>query len=140
MVKPTKVLKTMYGNMMKAILPVSVIRCTQNTDIDRHLPGGLKSERHLAQVVKDYDKLAAEMRKSKDPSVESKINGPFVHNLPKRKPVKRKIFTFRGIQSTHSVTHRIQEKKVYNNIYPDVPTNSGLVSSSHFKFQLIFRV
>ena len=96
----------------------------------KQLPGGLKSERHLAQVVKDYDKLAAEMRKSKDPSVESKINGPFVHNLPKRKPVKRKVFTFRGIQSTHSVTHRIQEKKVYNNIYPDIPTNSGLVSSS----------
>ena len=55
----------------------------------KQLPGGLKSERHLAQVVKDYDKLAAEMRKSKDPSVESKINGPFVHNLPKRKPAQR---------------------------------------------------
>ena len=83
-------------------------------------------------MVKDYDKLATEMRKSKDPSVESKIDGPFVHNLPKWKPVtgKRKVFTFRGIQSTHSVTHRIQEKKVYNNIYPDIPTNSGLVSSS----------
>ena len=28
-VKPTKVLKTMYGSMMKAaVLPVSVIRCT----------------------------------------------------------------------------------------------------------------
>ena len=96
----------------------------------KQLPGGLKSERHLAQVVKDYDKLAAEMRKSKDPSVESKTNGPFVHNLPKRKPAKCKVFTFRGIQSTHSVTHRIQEKKVYINIYLDVPTNSGLVSSS----------
>ena len=80
--------------------------------------------------MKDYDRLAAEMRKSKDPSVESKINGPFVHNVPKRKPAKRKVFTFRSIQSTHSVTYRIQDKKVYNNIYADVPTNSDLVSSS----------
>ena len=72
------------------------------------------------------------MRKTRDPSVESKINGPFVHNLPKRKPVKRKVFTFRGIQSTHGVTHHIKEQKVYNNMYPDVPTDSGLVSSFSF--------
>ena len=94
----------------------------------KQLPGGLKSERHLAQVVKDYDSQAAEMRKTRDPSVESKINGPFVHNLPKRKPVKRKVFTFRGIQSTHGVTHHIKEQKVYNDMYPDVPNDSGLVS------------
>ena len=61
----------------------------------KQLPGGLKSERHLAQVVKDYDRQAAEMRKTRDPSVESKINGPFVHNLPKRKPATRNVFTFR---------------------------------------------
>ena len=36
---------------------------------------------------KDYDSQAAEMRKTRDSSVESKANGPFVHNLPKRKPV-----------------------------------------------------
>ena len=73
------------------------------------------------------DREAAEMRKSRNPSVESKISGPFVHNLPKKKPVKRKVFTFKGMQSTHGVTHRIQEGKVYNNIYPDAPTDSGLV-------------
>ena len=33
----------------------------------------------------------------------------------------------KGIQSTHSVTYRVAEGKVYNNVYPDVPTNSGLV-------------
>ena len=79
------------------------------------------------EALKDYDREAAEMRKPRNPSVESKINGPFVHNLPKKKPVKRKVFTFKGMQSTHGVTHRIQEGKVYNNIYPDAPTDSGLV-------------
>ena len=78
---------------------------------------------------KDYDSQAAEMRKTRDSSVESKVNGPFVHNLPKRKTVTRKVFTFRGIQSTHGVTHHMKEQKMYNNMYPDVPTNSGLVSS-----------
>ena len=91
------------------------------------MPGGLKSEKHLAEVVKDYDREAAEMRKPRNTSVESKINGPFVHNLRKKKPVNRKVFTFKGMQSTHGVTHRIQESKVYNNIYPDAPTDSGLV-------------
>ena len=74
------------------------------------------------------------MRKPRDPSVLSKINGPFVHNLREKKPVKRKVFTFRGIQSTHSVTHRIKEGKVYNNIYPDVPNDSGLVCFSLSSF------
>ena len=64
---------------------------------------------------KDYDSQAAEMRKTRDSSVESKVNGPFGHNLPKRKPVTRKVFTFRGIQRTHGVTHHIKEQKVYNN-------------------------
>ena len=32
---------------------------------------------------KDYDSQAAEMRKTRDSSVESKVNGPFGHNLPK---------------------------------------------------------
>ena len=45
------------------------------------------------KALKDYDREAAEMRKPRNPSVESKINGPFVHNLPKKKPVKRKVFT-----------------------------------------------
>ena len=93
----------------------------------KQLSGGLKSEKHLAEVVKDSDREAAEMRKPRNTSVESKIIGPFVHNLREKKPVNRKVFTFKCIQSTHGVTHRIQESKVYNNIYPDAPTDSGLV-------------
>ena len=83
------------------------------------LPGGLKSEKHLAEVVKDYAREAAEMHKPRNTSVESKINGPFVHNLRIKKPVNRKVFTFKAMQNTHGATHRIQESKVYNNIYPD---------------------
>ena len=63
----------------------------------KQLPGGLKSEKHLAEVVKDSDREAAEMRKPRNASVESKINGPFVHNLQKKKPVNRKVFTFQGM-------------------------------------------
>ena len=82
----------------------------------KQLPGGLKSERHLVDVVKDYDRQAAEMRKPRNTSTVSTINGPFVHNLP---TVYRQVFTVKGIQSTHGVTHRIEEGKVYNNVYPD---------------------
>jgi len=94
----------------------------------KQLPGGLLSEKHLAEVVADYDRQAKEMRVIRDSGTVSTVNGPFVHNLPRRKPKTRKVFTFRGIQSTHGVTHRIQEGKVFNNIFPDVPTNSGLVN------------
>ncbi len=93
----------------------------------KQLPGGLQSEKHLAEVVKEYDRHAEANRKQRDPTTTSRVNGPFVHNLPKKKPVYRKVFTFKGIQSTHSVTHRIKEGKVYNNVYPDVTTDSGLV-------------
>ena len=31
MLKPTKVLKTMYGNMLKVMSPVPVIKCIQST-------------------------------------------------------------------------------------------------------------
>ena len=57
----------------------------------KQLPGGLKSEKHLAEVVKDSN------RQPRNASVESKINGPFVHNLQKKKPVNRKVFTFQGM-------------------------------------------
>ena len=67
------------------------------------------------------------MRKPRNTSVESKISGPFVHNLRRKKSVNRKVFTFKDMQSTHGVTHRIEDSKVYNNIYPDALTNSGLV-------------
>ena len=33
---------------------------------------------------------------------------------------KAKVFTLKGIQSTHGATHRIKERKVYNNIFLDV--------------------
>ncbi len=85
------------------------------------------SEKHLAEVVAEYDRQAAEMRVVRDKGTISTVNGPFVHNLPRKKPSTRKVFTFKGIQSTHGVTHRIKEGKVYNNIFPDAPTNSGLV-------------
>ena len=35
----------------------------------KQLPGGLKSEKHLAEVVKNYDREAAEMRKPRNTSV-----------------------------------------------------------------------
>ena len=91
------------------------------------MPRGLKSEKHIVGVVKDYAREAVEMRKSGNTSVEFKISGPFLHNLLKKKCVDRKVFVFQGMQSTHGVTHRIQESKVYNNIYPDAPTDSGFV-------------
>ena len=102
------------------------------TEEGKQLYGGLKNESHVAEVVREYDRQAAEMRKTKDPTTVSRINGPFVHNLPKKKPVYRKVFTFKGIQSTHGVTHRISEGKVYNNVFPDVPTDSGLVQIFSF--------
>ena len=93
------------------------------------MPRGLKSVKHIVGVVKDYAREAVEMRKSGNTSVEFKISGPFLHNLLKKKCESRKMFTFQGMQSTHGVTHRIQENKVYNNIYPDAPIDSGL---AHF--------
>ena len=86
------------------------------------------NERHLAEVVAEYDQRAKEMRVVRDKGTISTVSGPFVHNLPRKKPKNRKVFTFKGIQSTHGVTQRIQEGKVYNNVFPDVPTNSGLVN------------
>ena len=76
------------------------------------LPGGLKSEKHLAEVVKDYDREAAEMRKPRNTSVESKISGPFVHNFRKKKPVNRKVFTFKGMQHTWCYTLYSGEQSV----------------------------
>ena len=63
------------------------------------LSGRLKSEKHLAEVVKDYDREAAEMRKLRNTSVESNISWHFVHNFRRKKPVNRKVFTFIGKQS-----------------------------------------
>ena len=60
----------------------------------KHIPGGLRSEKHLAEVVREYDRQAEEMRSMKDKTTVSKVNGPYVHNLPKKKPEKRKVFTF----------------------------------------------
>ena len=69
------------------------------------MPRGLKSEKHIVGVVKDYAREAVEMRKSGNTSVEFKISGPYLHtgNLLKKKCVNRKMFTFQGMQSTHGV-------------------------------------
>ena len=39
----------------------------------------------------------------------------------------RKVFTFKGIQSSKGVTHLRETGLVYNNVYPDVERNSGLI-------------
>ena len=45
---------------------------THAAEEGKQLPGGLKSEKHLAEVVKDYDREAAEMREPRNTSAESK--------------------------------------------------------------------
>ena len=76
---------------------------THAAEEGKHLPRGLKSEKHIVGVVKDYAREAVKMRRSGNTSVEFKISGPFLHNLLKKKCVNRKVFTFQGMQSTHGV-------------------------------------
>ena len=64
--------------------------------------------------------------KSKDGALLT-ILPPIVHNLPIKKPKTRKVFTFKGIQSSKGVTHDRETDRVYNYVYPDVPRTSGLV-------------
>ena len=52
---------------------------------------------------------------------------PIVHNLKIKKPKIRKVFTFKGIQSSKGVTHLRETGLVYNNVYPDVDRKSGLI-------------
>ena len=52
---------------------------------------------------------------------------PIVHNLKIKKPKTRKVFTFKGIQSSKGVTHLRETGLVYNNVYPDVDRKSGLI-------------
>ena len=55
------------------------------------------------------------------------ILSPIVHNLKIHKSPTRKVFTFRGIQSSKGVTHDREAGLVYNNVYPDVDLKSGLI-------------
>ena len=52
---------------------------------------------------------------------------PIVHNLEINKSPTRKVFTFKGIQSSKGVTHDRETGLVYNNVYPDVDRRSGLI-------------
>ena len=47
-----------------------------------------------------------------------------IHNLPKTKPLKRKVFTFAGIKSSKGATWT---QCIILNIYADKPFTSGLV-------------
>ena len=50
-----------------------------------------------------------------------------LHNLKIKKPSTRKVFTFKGIQSSKGVTHDRETGLVYNNVYPNVGRKSGLI-------------
>ena len=52
---------------------------------------------------------------------------PILHNLKIKKPSTRKVFTFKGIQSSKEVTHDRETGLVYNNVYPDINRMSGLI-------------
>ena len=52
---------------------------------------------------------------------------PIVHNLKINKSPTREVFTFKSIQSSKGVTHLREKGHEYNNIYPDVERDSGLI-------------
>ena len=52
---------------------------------------------------------------------------PILHNLKIKKPSTRKVFTFKGIQSSKGVTHHRETGLVYNNVCPDVNRKTGLI-------------
>ena len=52
---------------------------------------------------------------------------PILHNLKIKKSSTRKVFTFKGIQSSKRVTHDHETGLVYNNVYPDVNRKTGLI-------------
>ena len=57
---------------------------------------------------------------------------PIVYNLKVNKSKTRKVFTFKGIQSSKGVTHLRETGLVYNNVYPDVQRDSGLIIPKSF--------
>ena len=48
-------------------------------------------------------------------------------NLKVNKSKTRKVFTFKGIQSSKGVTHLRETSLVYTKVYPDVERDSGLI-------------
>ena len=86
-------------------------------------------EKHDKENEKRLKKGKAEETfhlRSKD-GAKLTILPPIVHNLKINKSPTRKVFTFKGIQSSKGVTHLRETGLVYNNIYPDVERNSGLI-------------
>ena len=56
---------------------------------------------------------------------------PIAYNFKVNKLKTRKIFTFKGIQSSKGVIHLRETGLVYNNVYPDREWDSGLKPSRH---------
>ena len=63
--------------------------------------------------------------RSKDGAIS--ILPPIAYNLKVNKSKIREVFTFKGIQSSKGVTHLRETGLVYNNVYPDVERDSGLI-------------
>ena len=64
--------------------------------------------------------------RSKDREILT-ILPPIAYNFKVDKLKTRKIFTFKGIQSSKGVTHLRETGLVYNNVYLDMEWDSGLV-------------
>ena len=112
--------------------------------------GGLQNVKHLVETVRKHDKKTRErhiremkrrnerlLKEGKMPvklDIRSKdgfiteIVGPLILNLPIDKPPKRMVFSFSGIQASKGVTHLRKTGLVYNNVFPDVPRDAGIVA------------
>ena len=110
---------------------------------------GLLSAKHAAKCIKEHDDFILKQAKEKHDKQNEKrlkkgkaaepfhlrskdgakltILPPIVHNLKINKSPTRKVFTFKGIQSSKGVTHLRETGLVYNNVYPDVERSSGLI-------------
>ena len=56
------------------------------TEEGKQLYGGLKNESHVAEVVREYDRQAAEMRKTKDPQLCRESMGPLFITFRRKSP------------------------------------------------------
>ena len=70
--------------------------------------------------------------RSKDGAILT-ILPPIVYNLKVNKSKTRKVFTFKCIQSSQGVTHLRETGLVYNNVYPDVERDSGLIRRNRIR-------
>jgi len=112
---------------------------------------GLYGAKHAASLVTAHDKLllkeAKEAHEKRNKKLEKagKQKKPFlgiisadgfitenlepiVVDLPSEKPPTRKVFTFKGIQSSCGVSWVKETDQIYNNRFPTAPLKSGLVS------------